>query len=605
MEILIFIRVIAFFSSATMFYPVGTPNTFKVILSFTISVIISNVVNIENIVEVNNMISLLIIATGETILGFILGYITNICFSIIRISGGLIDQQMGLSMINIMDPNNQSQNTLIENLVHWISLMIFVLVDGHHMIIKSIVKTYEVVPIGASMVNYDFLNIVNFFVETFTIGFKIAIPILMCLLLSEFIMGLLSRSVPQLNIMVIGVPIKIIVGLILFTISMPLIIDKIIYLIDNIPKMYESTIGIAPMFFMLNTDKTEEATSKKKSEQRKKGNIAKSKEISNALTLITMTMLIPVFSNYISKQLKEIMNYFLSSNLYMEMSYGNIENVIIIAILKFMMIFLPVGFAILLVGVLANLAQVGFLFTKEPLKPSLSKINPLSGFKNMFSMKQVFTLFKDIIILCILGYMGYSFFQENYVEILKSNNLYTQSIFQTVINYIYLILKKLCAPIVCIAIIDYTYQKFNHKKGMRMSKQEVKDEYKQVEGDPQIKSKIKQKQKEIASRRMMQEVPNAAVIINNPTHISIAIKYERGRKEVPIVIAKGADNIALKIREIAKEHDIPMIENKPLARLIYKKVEINEEIPEEMYQAVAEILVAVYKINNRYKKIQR
>lgn len=152
---------------------------------------------------------------------------------------------------------------------------------------------------------------------------------------------------------------------------------------------------------------------------------------------------------------------------------------------------------------------------------------------------------------------------------------------------------------VVIAVLDYAYQKYNHKKSLKMTKQEIKEEFKQAEGNPEIKGKIKQKQKEMARMRMMQAVPTATVIVTNPTHISIAIRYERGRDESPVVVAKGADNVAFKIREIAKEHKIPIIENKPLARLMYKEVEIDEQIPESMYKAVAEVLVAVYKMKNK------
>ena len=154
---------------------------------------------------------------------------------------------------------------------------------------------------------------------------------------------------------------------------------------------------------------------------------------------------------------------------------------------------------------------------------------------------------------------------------------------------------------VIVAVADYAYQKFSHKKSLMMTKQEVKEEYKQMEGDPHIKGKIKQKQRQMATQRMMQAVPSATVIVTNPTHISIAIRYEQGKDTTPVVVAKGADNVAFKIREIAKSHDIPIIENVPLARLIYKEVEIDQEIPEEMYKAVAEVLVAVYKIKNKYK----
>lgn len=605
MEILIFLRIVSFLLTTNLIYPSGTPNTFKIMLAFIISTITVGFVPVETSVDINHTATFLTVIANETLTGIVLGYIANICFAVIRVGASMLDMQMGLSMISILDPNNKSSNTLIENIMYWFAMMIFFYIDGHHMLIETIVYTFEVVPVGDTILNYDLLYIIEVFIKAFEIGFKIALPILICLFISEFIMGLVSRSVPQLNVMIMGVPVKILLGLALFSLSLPIIADQIVELIGGIPDIYEGTLGSLPMFFMLSSDKTEEATSKKKSEARKKGNIPKSKEIPLAVTLVAVTMTIPALFGYAINELKKIVNYFLSVDFSMEITSDIVEKLLLNGMKSFLLLFLPIALLMMVLGIICNLAQVGILFTGEGLKVQFSKLNPINGFKNMFSPKNFVKLLKDIAIVTILGYVGFSFFKENYEKILKLGNLYTPTIVYTIRDLVYEALKKMCVPVVTIAAIDYMYQRYSHKKGLRMSKQEVKDEHKQVEGDPQIKSKIKQKQREIASRRMMQEVPNATVIINNPTHISVAIKYEGGRNQVPIVVAKGADNIALKIRGIAKANDIPMMENKPLARMIYKKVDINEEIPEDMYQAVAEILVAVHKIKNRYKNIKR
>jgi len=271
------------------------------------------------------------------------------------------------------------------------------------------------------------------------------------------------------------------------------------------------------------------------------------------------------------------------------------------SLIFFFKLFLPIGATFLVLGVVANIAQTGFLFTGEGIKPSFSKLNPLKGLKNMFSLKSLGSLVKNILVIILLGFIGYGFVKDNYMNILKLSNVYIPTLLYTVKDILYSILLKITIALVFIALLDYLYQRYTHKKDLKMTKQEVKEEFKQMEGDPQIKGKIKQKQRQLASQRMMQAVPEATVIVTNPTHISIGIKYEQGAGKAPTVVAKGADYVAFKIREIAKENDIPIIENKPLARLIYKKVEIDQEIPEEMYQAVAEVLVAIYKIKNRYK----
>ncbi|MEN8076946.1 flagellar biosynthesis protein FlhB [Clostridioides difficile] len=352
----------------------------------------------------------------------------------------------------------------------------------------------------------------------------------------------------------------------------------------------------------MSSDKTEQPTAKKKKDERKKGNIAKSREVSNAFTLIAAVLCIYIMTNGIIKNLKIFISSSLkmdfSSNLTDGISHGLFTN----GLFTFLKIFLPIGLIILSFGVISNVIQSGFLFSKEGLKPKFSKLNPMQGFKNMFSQKSFVTFFKNTILLILLSYIGYTFVKKNYLDILKIGDIY----FPYLIYSIFDIVKKLFNIAIIIAVsigaADFAYQLYSHKKGMKMTKQEVKEEYKQAEGDPQVKSQIKQKQRQLSSQRMIQNAKDATVIVTNPTHISIAIRYERDVDSAPIVIAKGADVLAMKIREIAKEKDIPIIENKPLARMIYKEVDVEQEVPAEMYQAVAEVLVAVYKIKNRYKR---
>ncbi|MDI6169641.1 EscU/YscU/HrcU family type III secretion system export apparatus switch protein, partial [Clostridioides difficile] len=313
------------------------------------------------------------------------------------------------------------------------------------------------------------------------------------------------------------------------------------HLLSQIPKMYEGTFALAPMFFMGSADKTEEATPKKKGEQRKKGNIAKSRELPVAMTLLAFTLLVPTLFSYVVDTLKSSLNYFLSLDFYMNINYSNLEKLVIAGLMDFFKIFLPIAIPFLVLGIIANLFQVGILFTGETLKPNLSKLNPVSGFKNMFSMRSLSTLIKDIAIISILAYIGYTFFQDNYLDILKLGNIYLPTLMYTVKDLVYSILSKICVAMIAIAVADYVYQRYSHKKQLRMTKQEVKDEYKNSEGDPEVKAKIKQKQRQISSQRTMQAVPSATVIVTNPTHLSIAVRYEKGKDQAPVVVAKGAD----------------------------------------------------------------
>ena len=353
---------------------------------------------------------------------------------------------------------------------------------------------------------------------------------------------------------------------------------------------------------MSASDKTEQATPKKKRDERKKGNVAKSREVSNAITLAAAVFCIYIFANSGIRYLKIFISSFLKLDFTTEFSGSLAGGLLKEGIYAFIRLFMPLGAVILIFGVISNVIQTGLMFNNEGLKPQFSKLNPMEGFKNMFSQRALVNLIKNTVLLIVLGYIGFSFVRSNYMDILKIGNVYFPYLIYTVIDLV----KKLFVIAILIAVIiavcDFAYQIFSHKQRMRMTKQEVKEEYKQLEGDPLVKSQIRQKQRQMSGQRMIQNAKEATVIITNPTHISIAVKYEKGVDSAPIVIAKGADVLAKKIREIAKENDIPIIENKPLARLIYKEVDVDKEVPSDMYEAVAQVLVAVYKIKNRYKK---
>lgn len=350
------------------------------------------------------------------------------------------------------------------------------------------------------------------------------------------------------------------------------------------------------------SEKTEKATPKKKKDERKKGNVAKSKEVINALTLIGAVLSIFCMFNYTIKQLKILIVSFLKFDFSIDLNKNVANTLLTNGIIVFLKIFLPIGFIVLCIGVIANVMQTGLMFSKESIKPKFSKINPINGFKNMFSQRAFISSIKNILLLIILSYIGYSFVKNNYGEILRTENIYFPNLIYVIVKLIKKLFKISILIAVVIGVLDFAYQFYSHNKKMKMSKQEIKEEFKQSEGDPQVKGQIKQKQREMANARMIQSTKDATVVVTNPTHLSIALRYNREIDSAPIVLAKGADVLAMNIRKIAKENDIPIIENKPLARFIYKEVEVNKEVPEEMYSAVAEVLVAVYKIKNRYKK---
>lgn len=606
--IFVFIRILTFLGCINVIFPSGTPKVFKVMFSIFISFIISPFIQAD--IAVHSLSQLIIYALMETLTGLVFGFITNMCFNSLKIAGSLIDQQLGLSMANIYDPNTNTQNTLIETILYWLGVMIFFSMNGHHQLIAGIQNSFNLVKVGQLILSGNFDYVINVFVQCFIIGIKIAVPMILSLLIAELLIGFISKSVPQLNVMVVSMPLKLLMGIIFIMIALPFLINKMHHLFNQIPSILDGTLSmnsdaisnIGTVGFLLSmSDKTEEPTPKKKKDARKQGNIAKSAEVNKAMTFIAILVVIYMMSGSIISELQGFIVNILSGDFSMTMNDNTIKILMFKVMMSFMKIVLPISLIIMVFGILGSLIQTGLFFSMESLKPKFSKLNPLTGLKNMFSMKAIVNLIKSMVVICIMIYLGYSFMSKNFEGIIKSGDIYLPYLFNIVLDLIKRILTSITLAIAVVAALDYGYEKFSHKKGLKMTKQEVKEEYKQMEGDPHIKGKIKQKQRQMANQRMMQAVPSSTVILTNPTHISIAIRYEQGKDTTPIVVAKGVDEVAFRIREIAKSHDIPIIENVPLARLIYKEVDIDQEIPEEMYKAVAEVLVAVYKIKNKYK----
>jgi len=598
--LMVFLRMLTFCTTVPIFFPKGTPTTMKVFIAGILSFVIAPTINTTSLLEVNNNIYLITFIVNEVIAGLLMGLVTNTAFNIMKMAGQLMDTHVGLGMINLLDPNTNTNSTLIENLFYWISLMIFFLIDGHHLLIKLLIQSFNSIGLGQSVLSLGSISVaIDSIINYFTIGLKIAIPIVLIILITDIVLGLVSRTVPQLNIMILGLPVKLLVGLTAIMLALPVIFKGIVLAFDKLPDIFKDLFKAVPLVFVFaSEEKTEEATPKKKSDARKKGQVARSKEVSLALTLVTSTILISVLGGYVGNNFQATLTYFLTYDL-TEFSLESLKALTVTVIYRIGMIILPIAFPIMIMGVAANYIQTGFLFTGEPLKPKFSKLNPINGFKRMFSSRTVVELIKEIIMVSIVGYIGYSFLMDKIKDILNIGFLSVNAIPKEFGNIVIDIFLKISIFMVVVAAVDYFYQWRMFKKDLKMTKQEIKEEYKQSEGDPQIKSKIKQKQREIASRRMMASVPDATVVITNPTHIAVALKYEEGGKSAPKVVAKGTDYIAIKIKELAKESDVPIIENKPLARLIFEKVELEQEIPVDMYQAVAEILAVVYKMKKK------
>lgn len=351
--------------------------------------------------------------------------------------------------------------------------------------------------------------------------------------------------------------------------------------------------------------KTEKATPKRRREAREKGQVLQSREITTALVLMSVFVAVRVFGKNIYSLLSEYMKKVLTEYPKIEDLYmpDVIVRVFIDGVLVFLSAIGPILAIALLTSLIVGYAQVGFIFTLETLKPKFDKINPISGFKRLFSMRGVVELLKSIFKIAIIGYISYSYLNGKASAILSLMNMQIMQMATFIAVTSLNLAIRICVALIILGTFDYLYQWWEFEKSLMMSKQEIKEEYKQTEGNPEIKSKIKQKQRQISMRRMMQEIPKADVIITNPTHYACALKYDAQESSAPVLIAKGQDYIAARIKEIAKENGLEIVENKQLARTIFDTVEIGQAIPQELYQAVAEVLAFVYSLKGKDRAI--
>jgi flagellar biosynthetic protein FlhB len=348
-----------------------------------------------------------------------------------------------------------------------------------------------------------------------------------------------------------------------------------------------------------DSQKTEEPTPKKLEESRKKGQVALSREINNWVMLFTGTIVVLAIGPYSLSALKEHMSSYIAKAHIMPSVPGGFGFVLgdsfwmVMGILAFPLIIL------LIAAFLGPFLQIGPLFAPQVIKPDISKISPMQGFKRLFSMRSIMEFVKGILKIGIIGAVGALLLIPFYGSIEHMVGLPVPVMLDEMMALILRLMTGILVVLLVVAVIDLVYQRYEHYKKMRMTKQELKDEYKQTEGDPHVRAKLRQLRQEKASARMMQAVPEADVVITNPTHYSLALKYDPDEMDAPVLVAKGVDELAMRIREVANENEIPLYENKPLARVLFDTVEVDQMIPEEHYKAVAEVISYVFKLKGK------
>lgn len=349
-------------------------------------------------------------------------------------------------------------------------------------------------------------------------------------------------------------------------------------------------------------EKTEEPTAKKIEDSRKEGQVAKSKELSSACSLLAIFVCLKIFIGFLGNRMTGVFSsYWSNMSDYVTVGFGikyawqlliDVTKYIVLTCLPFLLIAFVVAF-------ITQKMQIKWMVTSKPLQPKLNKLNPINGFKRIFSKDSLFELIMSIFKIALFLFVSYSVLKDNLGVFITVYDYEIRDALGILFDMIMELGIKISIAYMVIGIADLIYRRLKHKKDLRMSKQEVKDEYKNQEGDPKIKSQQRQRMQQASRRRMMQSVPEADVVITNPTHFAVALKYDNTMSQAPLVTAKGADYLAQKIKELAKENDVEIVENKPLARMLYANVEIGDEIPAELYQSVAEVLAYVYRIKNK------
>ena len=597
--LLIMIRVSSFIVVSPVFFPKGINNIFKIIFSFAFSLILFSIIAPDIKITVQNEVQYIFLIFSEVIIGILIGIFVNLLFQLFSGIGSILDCQGGFSSAQIFDPMTNNNSSVIEKFFYWISLSVFIILNGHHYFIRAFIFSYDKIKIGD--LNFT-SNLLDSFVNTtfiiFRSSFMIIVPIIIVLIFVDVILGIISRIIPKINIIVISFPFKIVVTVGLLIISVKIIFNKFLSLYVDFNDLIFRIFSFAPVLFVFSDDKTEEPTPQKIKKTREEGNVAKSAFLISAISLVGIVIII-MMGGFILNEFKNILIHFLRDGVAYNYGPYDVVDIFKSVVFKSLMLIIVPSIVFVVLAIISNIVQTGSLITPKSLKPSFRDLNPISNIKNIFSIKALFDLFRDSIVIAILCYISYKFILDNIEEFFRISNFRIKYSFSSIVPLFMSIFLKIFMIVGVIGIVDFAIEKFRYKKKLKMTKQEVKEEFKQMEGDPEVKAQIKQRAKQIIMQNIMSNVKDSSVIITNPTHISVALRYKQGKDSAPRLVAKGINHMAYRIKEIAQENNVPIVEDKYLARFIYKNVELEEEIPQEIYKAVADILTYIFKLNNK------
>ena len=346
-------------------------------------------------------------------------------------------------------------------------------------------------------------------------------------------------------------------------------------------------------------DKTEPATQRRRDAVREKGQVAKSREVTSVAVLVAAAVYFYFFTGITGEAISRTTRHFFQAASVRMETQEDLFSLLIVAVQAAGWALVPLLGFVVVFSIFAHVIQFGLLFAPEALVPKMNRMNPLEGLKRLVGKQGWMDLFKSLGKVALVGYVGYLTLSEAWPELPKLSQTPPAEVLAFLLAFATKIIVRSTLVLIFLAAVDYAFQRYSFEQSIKMSKDEVKQEYKQREGDPLVKARIRQVQRDMSRRRMMAAVPKADVVITNPTHYAVAVRYARGEMEAPMVVAKGRGFIAQRIREIAEENGVPLVENKPLARGLYRAVQIGQAIPAEFYKAVAEILAYVYTLKRK------
>lgn len=352
---------------------------------------------------------------------------------------------------------------------------------------------------------------------------------------------------------------------------------------------------------MLNDEgRTEKPTPKRRQKARTEGSVARSQELNSAVLLVSASLLMIWTGSSLFSGLGELMRDILRGMGTVAVDRDALQPYAWMGMKRIALLLAPLLLGIMSVGVLVNVGQVGFKITPKAAAPKFSRLNPLKGLGRMFSTRAVVELAKSLLKVALVGGVVYLTISADFLQIFSLSGVPIEVLPAVIGKLLGNLFLFAALSLVLLGILDYIYNRYEHEKSIKMTKEEIKEENKQAEGDPHVKGKVREIMIRSSLRRMMKRLPEADVVITNPVHVAVAIKYDRGKHAAPVVLAKGVRKIAERIKEVAAEHGIPIVENPPLARLLYKSVDIGQEIPTDLYKAVAEVLAYVYRLKRKF-----